>query len=149
MSRPQYTQAKQSDHRLVCYSLYIGWPSRDGGGMQYIRSRCVAHEGAAQAEEGARRVRCARSSIKRQGETSGLLDSWITVGATCIPQKTAMSRRALPSCGLGGVIGGHQGACWSLLSGSGLIMYIYFMYLYHVSIPCIYIMHLYDLLTIY
>ena len=27
-----------------------------------------------------------------------------------------MSRRVLP-CGLGGVIGGHQGACWPLLSG--------------------------------
>ena len=100
-SRPQYTQAKQSDsdwcavHRLAVW----GW---------WWDTLLAVHTSAGRAEESAQRVPCADPRETRR-------DPW-TVGPTCIPQETAMSRRVSP-CGLGGIIGGHQVACWPLLSG--------------------------------
>ena len=75
------------------------------------RCRCCTRGCSARAEEGARRVqRCAdrdpRVRSRESGETSGLLDRPVS----CIPQKTAMSRRVSPCGRLGEVIGGHQGA---------------------------------------
>ena len=66
------------------------------------------HARVQREERKERDVRCARSSRDR-------IEAWIedetldscSLGPTCIPQETAMSRRVLP-CGLGGVIGGHD-----------------------------------------
>ena len=84
--------------------LYIGWPSGDGGGIPC--SLCTQVPGELRRERNA----CLAQDPRETGR-----DLW-TVGPTCIPQETAMSRRVSP-CGLGGIIRGHQVACWPLLSG--------------------------------